>query len=63
MTTTGRPAFAAWPHRRWRTWRRNCWALKPELTVAELRRAIVESAYEKNIGPQKRIKLLDPKAA
>ena len=38
-------------------------ALKPELTVAELRRAIIETADEKNIGPQKRIKLLDPKAA
>ena len=38
-------------------------ALKPALTVAELRRAIIQTADEKNIGPQKRIKLLDPKAA
>ena len=38
-------------------------AVKPTLTVAELRRAIIETADEKNIGPQKRIKLLDPKAA
>jgi subtilisin family serine protease len=38
-------------------------ALKPELTVAELRRVILESADEKTIGVGKRIKLLNPKAA
>jgi subtilisin family serine protease len=38
-------------------------AVKPTLTVAELRRAILESADERTIGPQKRIKLLNPKAA
>jgi hypothetical protein len=38
-------------------------AVKPDLTVAELRRVIVESADEKTIGEGKRIKLLNPKAA
>jgi subtilisin family serine protease len=38
-------------------------AVKPTLSVAELRRAIVESADEKTTGPGKRIKLLNPKAA
>jgi subtilisin family serine protease len=38
-------------------------AVKPQLTVAELRRAIVESADEKTIGQGKRIKLLNPQAA
>lgn len=38
-------------------------ALKPKLTVAELRRAIVESADEKTIGPGNTIRLLNPKAA
>jgi subtilisin family serine protease len=42
-------------------------AVKPNLTVAELRRAIVESADEnadeKTIGQGERIKLLNPKAA
>ena len=38
-------------------------AVKPSLTVAELRRAIVESADEKTIGQGNRIKLLNPKAA
>jgi subtilisin family serine protease len=38
-------------------------AVKPQLTVAELRRAIIESADEKTIGEGKRIKLLNPRAA
>ncbi len=38
-------------------------AVNPRLTVAELRRAIVESADEKTIGEGKRIRLLNPKAA
>ena len=38
-------------------------AVKPTLTVAELRRAILESADEKTTAPGKRIKLLNPKAA
>ena len=38
-------------------------AVKPSLTVAELRRAILESAEEKTIGPGKTIRLLNPKAA
>jgi subtilisin family serine protease len=38
-------------------------AVRPTLSVAELRRAIVESADEKTVGPGKRIKLLNPKAA
>ncbi|HEX8945756.1 MAG TPA: M20/M25/M40 family metallo-hydrolase [Gemmatimonadaceae bacterium] len=38
-------------------------AMKPTLTVAELRRAILESADEKTIGQGKRIKLLNPRAA
>jgi subtilase family protein len=38
-------------------------ALTPALTVTELRRAIVESADEKTIGPGKKIRLLNPKAA
>ena len=38
-------------------------ALRPALTVPELRRAIVESADEKTIGEGKKIRLLNPKAA
>jgi hypothetical protein len=38
-------------------------ALKPELTVAELRRALVETADEKIIGEARRIRLLNPRAA
>lgn len=38
-------------------------AVKPTLTVAELRRAILESADEKTTAPGKSIKLLNPKAA
>ncbi|HTJ21791.1 MAG TPA: S8 family serine peptidase [Gemmatimonadaceae bacterium] len=38
-------------------------ALKPALSVGELRRAIVESADEKTIGENKKIRLLNPKAA
>ena len=38
-------------------------ALRPDLTVADLRRAIVESADEKVSGPDRRIRLLNPKAA
>jgi pimeloyl-ACP methyl ester carboxylesterase len=38
-------------------------ALKPELTVAELRRAIIETADEKLIDPDRRIRLLNPRAA
>ena len=38
-------------------------ALKPSLTVTELRRAIVDAAEEKTIGPGKRIRLLDPRAS
>jgi hypothetical protein len=38
-------------------------AVRPELTVAELRRAIIDTADEKTIGQGKRIKLLNPKAA
>ncbi len=38
-------------------------ALKPTLTTAELRRAILESADEKTIGAGKTIRLLNPKAA
>ena len=38
-------------------------ALKPTLTVAELRRAIVASADEKTIGKGNRIRLLNPRAA
>jgi subtilisin family serine protease len=37
-------------------------ALNPELSVAELRRAIVEAADEKVIG-DRRIRLLNPRAA
>jgi len=38
-------------------------AVKPSLTIAELRRAILESADEKTIGEGKRIRLLNPKVA
>lgn len=38
-------------------------AVKPTLTVAELRRAILESADEKTVAQNRRIKLLNPKAA
>jgi subtilisin family serine protease len=38
-------------------------ALKPELTVAELRRAIVEAADEKIVGEGRRIRLLNARAA
>jgi subtilisin family serine protease len=38
-------------------------ALKPSLTVTELRRAIVDAADEKTIGPGKQIKLLNPRAS
>jgi hypothetical protein len=38
-------------------------AVRPQLTVAELRRAIVDTAEEKTIGQGKRIKLLNPMAA
>jgi subtilisin family serine protease len=38
-------------------------ALKPKLTVAELRGAIIEAADEKTIGEGKRIRLLNPKAS
>ncbi len=38
-------------------------AVKPTLTTAELRRAILESADEKTIGQGKTIRLLNPKAA
>jgi hypothetical protein len=38
-------------------------ALKPNLTVTELRRAIVDAADEKTIGPGKQIKLLNPRAS
>ena len=38
-------------------------ALKPSLTVTELRRAIVDAAEETTIGPGKRIRLLDPRAS
>lgn len=38
-------------------------AVKPQLSVAVLRRAILESADEKTIGQDKRIRLLNPKAA
>lgn len=38
-------------------------ALKPGLTVAEVRRAIIEAADEKTIGEGKRIRLLNPKAS
>jgi hypothetical protein len=38
-------------------------ALKPKLTVAELRGAIIETADEKTIGEGKRIRLLNPKAS
>jgi subtilisin family serine protease len=37
--------------------------LKPKLTVAELRGAIIEAADEKTIGEGKRIRLLNPKAS
>ena len=36
-------------------------ALKPNLNVSELRRAIIEAAEEKTIGEGKRIRLLNPK--
>jgi subtilisin family serine protease len=38
-------------------------ALKPELTVAELRRAILEAADEKTVGEGRTIRLLNPRAA
>jgi subtilisin family serine protease len=38
-------------------------ALRPDLTVAELRAAIVDAADEKTIGQGKTIRLLDPKAS
>jgi subtilisin family serine protease len=38
-------------------------AVKPTLTVAELRRAIVDAADERTIGQGKRIKLLNPRAS
>jgi hypothetical protein len=38
-------------------------AVKPALTVAELRRAIIEASDEKTIGEGKRIRLLNPKAS
>jgi subtilisin family serine protease len=38
-------------------------ALKPNLTVAELRRAIIEAADERIIGEGKRIRLLNPKSS
>jgi hypothetical protein len=38
-------------------------ALKPEMTVAELRRAIVDAADERTIGETRRIRLLNPKAS
>jgi thimet oligopeptidase len=38
-------------------------ALQPELTVAELRRAIVETADEMIVGENRRIRLLNPRAA
>ena len=38
-------------------------AVKPTLTVAELRRLIVESADENAVGEGRKIKLLNPKAA
>jgi hypothetical protein len=38
-------------------------AVKPTLTVAELRRAILESADEISTGPGRRIKLINPKTA
>ena len=38
-------------------------AVKPTLRVAELRRAIVESADEKAAGPGRTIRLLNPKSA
>jgi subtilisin family serine protease len=38
-------------------------AVKPSLTVTELRRAIVDAADEKTIGPGKRIRLLNPRAS
>lgn len=38
-------------------------AVKPSLTVAELRLAILDAADEKTIGPGKRIKLLNPRAS
>jgi subtilisin family serine protease len=38
-------------------------ALRPELTVAELRRVIVESADDKTIGEGRTIRLMNPKAA
>jgi subtilisin family serine protease len=38
-------------------------ALKPDMTVAELRRAIIETADEKSIDPDRRIRLLNPQAA
>jgi hypothetical protein len=38
-------------------------ALKPGLTVAELRRAIVEAADEKAIGEGRTIRLLNPRAS
>jgi subtilisin family serine protease len=38
-------------------------ALKPELTVAELRGAILEAADEKTVGEGRTIRLLNPRAA
>ena len=38
-------------------------ALKPALTVAELRRSIIETADETSIDPDRRIRLLNPRAA
>jgi len=38
-------------------------AVKPTLSVAELRRLILESADEKTIGKDRRIRLLNPRAA
>jgi hypothetical protein len=38
-------------------------AVRPQLSVAQLRRAILETADEKTIGQGKQIKLLNPKAA
>ena len=37
------------------------WAVHPELTVAQVRTAIIEGADEKTIGEGKVIKLLNPK--
>ncbi len=37
------------------------WAMQPGLTVAEVRRAIVEGADEKGLGEAKVIRLLNPR--